>query len=31
MENVNANSFELKCTNYKIGKRLGYMVLKNPH
>lgn len=31
MTNVSANFFELKGTNYEIGKQLGYMVLKNPH
>lgn len=31
MKTVNANFFELKGTNYKIGQQLGYMVLNNPY
>ena len=31
MKQVSANFFELKGTNYEIGKQLGYMVLDNPY
>jgi|GEM_PF-96547 len=31
MKQASANFFELKGTNYEIGKQLGYMVLDNPY